>query len=80
MPPLPLKSATDCDLTVEELWLGIVHVLVDDRSGVQVTSKTKPSGRVSQVTAAASDVGRIIGKNGRAATAIRDCYWQWVSP
>ena len=71
MPLLPLKSAMDCDLTVEELLLGIVYALVDDRTGVHVTSKTGASGRIFQVTVAASDVGKIIGKNGRTATAIR---------
>jgi uncharacterized protein len=71
MPLLPLKSAISSDLTVEGLLLGIVHALVDDRSGVQVTSKTTLSGRIFQVSVAASDVGKIIGKNGRTATAIR---------
>ena len=70
-PLLPLKSGMGCDLKVEELLLGIVHALVDDRTQVQVTSKTRLSGRIFQVNVAASDVGKIIGKNGRTATAIR---------
>jgi uncharacterized protein len=67
----PLKSGTDRDLTVEELLVGIVNALVDDRSEVQVTSKARASGRIFQVTVAASDVGKIIGRNGRTATSIR---------
>ena len=71
MPLVPSKSATDCDLTVDELLLGIVLALVDDRSGVQVTSKTTLAGRIFEVSVAAHDVGKIIGKSGRTATAIR---------
>lgn len=71
MPLLRPKPAMDCDSTVEELLLGIVHALVDDRSGVQVTSKVTLSGRIFQVSVAASDAGKIIGKHGRTATAIR---------
>jgi hypothetical protein len=41
---LPQKSAMGSDLTVEELLLGIVHALVDDPSGVRVTSETTLSG------------------------------------
>ena len=67
----PLKSGTDRDLTVEELLVGIVNALVDDRSEVQVTSKARASGRIFQVTVAASGVGKIIGRNGRTATSIR---------
>jgi uncharacterized protein len=66
----PLISGTDRDLTVEELLVGIVNALVDDRSEVQVTSKTRASGRIFQVTVAASDVEKIIGRNGRT-TSIR---------
>jgi uncharacterized protein len=71
MPFPPLESAIGRDLTVEELLVGIVHALVDDRSEVQVTSKARVSGRIFQVTVAPSDVGKIIGKNGRTATSIR---------
>jgi predicted RNA-binding protein YlqC (UPF0109 family) len=71
MPLPPPKSGIGCDLTVEELLLGIVHALVDDRNEVQVTSKTRLSSTIFQVTVAASEVGKIIGKNGRTATSIR---------
>lgn len=72
MPPPPRqKSGMDCDLTVEELVLGIVRALVDDRNEVQVTSKTTLSSKIFRVTVAASDAGKVIGRNGRAATSIR---------
>jgi uncharacterized protein len=67
----PLKSGTDRDLNVEELLVGIVNALVDDRSQVQARSKARVSGRIFQVTVAASDVGKIIGRNVHTATSIR---------
>lgn len=72
MPLPPLQSGIGRDLTVEELLLGIVHALVDDRKEVQVTSKTRASSTIFEVTAAPSEVGKIIGKNGRTATSIRE--------
>lgn len=71
MPSLQRESGIRCDLTVEELLLGIVSALVDDRNEVQVTSETKLSSKIFHVTVAASDAGKIIGKNGRTATSIR---------
>lgn len=57
--------------TVKELLLGITVALVDDRNQVQVTSVTKASGTVFQVSVAPTDVGKVIGKDGRTATSIR---------
>ena len=57
--------------TVEELVLGITVALVDDRNEVQVTSVTKVSGTVFQVSVAPTDMGKVIGKDGRTATSIR---------
>lgn len=71
MPPPPLKSGVVRELTIEELLVGIVCALVDDRSEVQVISQTKISTKIFQVTVAPGDVGKIIGKNGRTATSIR---------
>jgi hypothetical protein len=65
------KSGIRRELTIEELLLGIVSALVDDRNEVQVTSETKRSSKIFHVTVAASDAGKIIGKNGRTATSIR---------
>ena len=70
MPPTR-QSGISCDLTIEELLFGIVSALVDDRNEVQVTSKTRLSSTIFQVTVAASEAGKIIGKSGRTATSIR---------
>ena len=66
-----LKSRTGHDPNVEELIFGIAIALVDDRNEVQVTSVTKASSTVFQVTVAPTDVGKIIGKDGRTAKSIR---------
>jgi len=66
-----LKSGTGHDPTIEDLLFGITIALVDDRNEVQVTSVTKASGTVFQVTVAPTDVGKIIGKDGRTAMSIR---------
>jgi predicted RNA-binding protein YlqC (UPF0109 family) len=58
-------------LTIEDLLFAIMVALVADRQAVQVTSITKGSGQVFQVTVAPIDVGKIIGKDGRTATSIR---------
>jgi uncharacterized protein len=67
----PLESGGGHDLTIEELLFGIIITLVDDRNEVRLTSVTKVSGRVFQVTVAPTDVGKVIGKGGRTATSIR---------
>jgi predicted RNA-binding protein YlqC (UPF0109 family) len=65
------KSGTTHDLTVEDLLFGITIALVDDKNEVRVTSEIKASGTVFQVTVAPTDVGKIIGKDGRTAKSIR---------
>jgi uncharacterized protein len=57
--------------TIEDLLFGITVALVDDRNEVQVTSVTKASGTVFQVSVAPTDVGKVIGKDGRTARSIR---------
>jgi uncharacterized protein len=76
----PLESGGGHDLTIEELLFGIIITLVDDRNEVRLTSVTKVSGRVFQVTVAPTDVGKVIGKGGRTATSIRGCYRRWGTP
>ena len=65
------KSGMDRDRTIEEFLRRIIVALVDDRNEVQVSSATKPSGTIFQVTVAPTDVGKIIGKDGRTAGSIR---------
>jgi predicted RNA-binding protein YlqC (UPF0109 family) len=66
-----LKSGMGQDRAIEELLFGIIAALVDDRSEVQVKSATKASGTIFRVTVAPTDVGKIIGKDGRTAGSIR---------
>jgi uncharacterized protein len=56
------------DLNIEGIVCRIVVALVDDPNEVQVTTK---AGTVFHVTVAPSDVGKIIGRNGRIAGSIR---------
>jgi uncharacterized protein len=59
------------DLNVEGILLQIVNRLVDEPNEVQVTSVTTDTGTVFQVTVAPSDVGKVIGKDGRTARSLR---------
>jgi predicted RNA-binding protein YlqC (UPF0109 family) len=59
------------DTNVEGLLLQIITVLVDKSNEVNVTSVTGDTGTVFQVTVAPSDVGKVIGKDGRMARALR---------
>jgi uncharacterized protein len=65
------KSRTDHNPAVENLLFGIAVALVDDRNEVQVTSVTKLSATIFQVNVAPTDVGKIIGKDGRTAKSLR---------
>jgi predicted RNA-binding protein YlqC (UPF0109 family) len=58
-------------LGVEGLLLRIVVALIDEPNEVHITSKTTGSGIMFQITVAQTDVGKIIGKNGRTAGSIR---------
>ena len=59
------------DPNVEKLFLRIITVLVDQSNEVNVTSVTSDTGTIFQVTVAPSDVGKVIGKGGRTAQALR---------
>jgi predicted RNA-binding protein YlqC (UPF0109 family) len=59
------------DSDVEGLLLRIVRVLVDKSDEVSVTSVTVDNGTIFQVSVAPSDVGKVIGKSGRMAEALR---------
>jgi predicted RNA-binding protein YlqC (UPF0109 family) len=62
-----LKFGMGSDLNIEGLLHRIVVALVDEPNEVDVTSGTTQAGTVFHVTVAPSDVGKIIGKNGRIA-------------
>jgi uncharacterized protein len=57
---------------VEKLVLRIVNSLVDNLDDVRVTSIITGTGTIFEVSVAPSDVGKIIGKSGRTARAIRE--------
>jgi uncharacterized protein len=59
------------DSNVEGLLLRIVTVLVDKSDEVSVTSVTVDNGTIFQVSVSPSDVGKVIGKSGRMAGALR---------
>lgn len=57
--------------TIRELIEYVADSLVDDRKGVKVTESTKESYTVMELSVSADDLGKVIGKNGQTARAIR---------
>ena len=66
-----IKFVMANDPNIEKLLLQIIIALVDKCDDVKVTSVTADAGTIFQVTVAASDVGKVIGKGGRTARALR---------
>src|SRR2546430_1730194 len=66
-----IKFGMANDPNVEKLLLQIIIVLVDKSNEVNVTSVTADTGTIFQVTVAPRDVGKVIGKGGRTARALR---------
>ena len=56
---------------MEELVKYIVSSLVEDKEAVTVNSKEEENAIVIEVNVAPQDTGKIIGKNGKVAQAIR---------
>jgi uncharacterized protein len=56
----------------EGLVLRIVSLLVDDLDEVRVTSIATGTGTVFEVLVSQTDVGKVIGRGGRTARAIRE--------
>ncbi|MBR6443843.1 MAG: KH domain-containing protein [Firmicutes bacterium] len=54
-----------------ELVAAIARSLVDDPDAVEVTEETDGSGTVIKLKVASDDMGKVIGKQGRIAKAIR---------
>jgi len=59
------------EITVKELVELIVKSLVDDTENVQVTQLEGEQSSIIEVKVAQEDIGKIIGKRGRTAQAIR---------
>lgn len=49
----------------------LARALVDDPSQVEVTERVEDSGSVLRLKVAKSDLGKVIGKKGRTARALR---------
>ena len=56
---------------MKELLLYMAKSLVDDPDSVAVVEKTEEDGKVLELHVAEGDMGRVIGKKGRIAKAIR---------
>ncbi len=56
---------------MKELVSFIATALVDDRAAVQVTEVERDDGTVLELRVAKDDLGKVIGKQGRTARAIR---------
>jgi len=60
------------ELNIEGLLLRIATALVDHPEVVKVKRTTTQTGTMFEVTVAPADVGKMIGKQGRNARAIRE--------
>jgi len=60
------------EFEIETLVLRIVRSLVDDLERVSVKSIATETGTIFEVTVAPTDIGKVIGKQGRNARAIRE--------
>jgi predicted RNA-binding protein YlqC (UPF0109 family) len=58
-------------LTVKELVEYIAKSLVENPAAVRVTERSRRGAVVIELRVAPSDMGRVIGKEGRVANAIR---------
>ena len=58
-------------MTIKELIEYIASSLVDDGKGVRVTEAAKENYTVMELTVDSADLGKVIGKNGQTARAIR---------
>jgi len=56
---------------MEELIKYIVQNLVEDKDAVVVTKREEENAVVIEVSVASNDTGKIIGKNGKVAQALR---------
>jgi len=59
------------DSSVRDMLLAVMNSLVDKEDDLEVAAIGIADGAVFQVRAASSDVGKLIGKGGRTARAIR---------
>ena len=58
-------------ILLEDMLANIAKSIVDDPSSVQVTKKETESSIILNLQVAPNDMGKVIGKNGKIARAIR---------
>ena len=58
-------------IILEDMLANIAKSIVDDPSSVQVTKKETESSIILNLQVAPNDMGKVIGKQGRIAKAIR---------
>lgn len=56
---------------VKQLVETMVRSIVDDAQNVKITEEVSEKGVLYEITVAKDDVGKLIGKGGRVASAIR---------
>lgn len=56
---------------MEELIKYIVENLVENKDAVKVSSKEENNAVILELSVSAEDVGKVIGKNGKVAQALR---------
>ena len=57
--------------SVTELIQTVVESIVDDPHNVEITHETTDNGILYEITVSRDDVGKLIGKGGRVASALR---------
>lgn len=57
---------------MDELLKFLVKTLVEDENAVSIEKEEDESSLVYKVKVASSDLGKVIGKNGKTATSIRN--------
>lgn len=58
-------------MEIKNLLESIVASIVDDPAGIHITEEQGERGLVFSVSVSSGDVGKVIGKEGRIASAIR---------
>jgi len=66
-----IPSLDPSDVQVHDMLLGMIRSLVDEVDEVELVRISGGEGMAFQVRLAANDVGKLIGKGGRTARAIR---------
>ena len=66
-----MSSAADDDRSITELLEFLVKALVEEPDEVEVEELEEDGDLVYEISVAEGDLGRVIGKGGRVANAIR---------